>query len=556
MARAKSAEQGRIKSKAAAVDEANRGIEKLKGLIAQIEDLSREGFPYRDAVRARTELSLRETIRRIFGEKSDEYQTHKTHKLRTGYRSESVQTIAMLKQLVSQLEQQKSDLLGVKRTSGEPPAAAEALRTADTPTLQAVPSPDTVVAAEEKKTTCRTIQPNNLTKPLAAIHAIASDTSQALQPVTEKIQTASSHQADGPEVRTQEPLSCATTTTAVDRHSALPDSEHSIGHGSSHSDAIALGGPVGSQNTEPIVPAASQVRIPGPPSLTPVAAESAVIQDATETTKISVSIGTDAAPPAVSPVPPSAQMPPPQSARTSAPEQTQPATESIGSVVENNPLTHLPHALPAANETHPGTSAYAGDPPRMDGLAPAETTASGHHSAHSDHSSVLIPKQKRDFSDPVFHSDDPLAALRKVCTRFHLVARQLRLRRDYRATLEIEDEYDVQDLLYALLRLEFEEVGSEDWCPGYGDGAARTSYLLHKERVVIVAKKTKTGVTARELAEQVRIDSSHYSGRADCRTLVCFVYDPEGRIGNPRGLESDLTTVSDAFTVEVIIAPK
>ena len=156
----------------------------------------------------------------------------------------------------------------------------------------------------------------------------------------------------------------------------------------------------------------------------------------------------------------------------------------------------------------------------------------------------------------VFHSDDLLAVLRKVCTRFHLVARQLRLRRDYRATLEIEDEYDVQDLLYALLRLEFEEVGSEDWCPGYGDGAARTSYLLHKERIVIVAKKTKTGVTARELAEQVRIDSSHYSGRADCRTLVCFVYDPEGRIGNPRGLESELTTVSDAFTVEVIIAPK
>ena len=555
MARAKSTEQGRIKSKAAAVDEANRGIEKLKGLIAQIEDLSREGFPYRDAVRARTELSLRETIRRIFGEKSDEYQTHKTHKLRTGHRSESVQTIAMLKQLVSQLEQQKSDLLGVKRTSGEP-AAAEALRTADTPALQAVPSPAPVVEADAKKAMSRPIPPNNSAKPLAAVHAIVSDTSQPVQPATQKIQTGSSHQAHRLEVRTQEPLSCATTTTAVDRPTALPDSEHAVGHGSRHSDAIALGGLVDSQNTEPIVPAAPQVCVPGPPTLTPVAAESAVIRDDTETTKISISIETAPAPPAVLPAPPSSQIRPPQSAQTPAPEQTQPATESIGSVVENNPLPHLPHAVPAAHEYHPGTSAYADDPPRMDGLAPAETTASGHQTAHSNHSSVLIPKQKRDFSDPVFHPDDPLAALRKVCTRFHLVARQLRLRRDYRATLEIEDEYDVQDLLYALLRLEFEEVGSEDWCPGYGDGAARTSYLLHKERVVIVAKKTKTGVTARELAEQVRIDSSHYSGRADCRTLVCFVYDPEGRIGNPRGLESELTTVSDAFTIEVIIAPK
>ena len=166
------------------------------------------------------------------------------------------------------------------------------------------------------------------------------------------------------------------------------------------------------------------------------------------------------------------------------------------------------------------------------------------------------PKQTRSLSSSVLPIDDSMATLRKVCTRFHLVARQLRLRRDYRATLEVEDEYDVQDLLYALLRLEFEEVGSEEWRPTYGEGAARTSYLLHKDRVVIVAKKTKTGVTAKELAEQVKMDSSHYSGRADCRTLVCFIYDPEGRIGNPRGLESDLTMVSDSFTLEVIIAPK
>jgi hypothetical protein len=73
---------------------------------------------------------------------------------------------------------------------------------------------------------------------------------------------------------------------------------------------------------------------------------------------------------------------------------------------------------------------------------------------------------------------------------------------------------------------------------------------------VIVAKKTKLGVSIKELMEQVRVDSTHFSGRADCRRLVCFIYDPEGRVGNPRGLESDFTMVGDAFTLEVIIAPK
>ena len=104
MARSKPTDHTRTKSKTTAVDDINRGIEQLQHLMTQIEDLGREGFPYQDAVRARTELSLRETIRRIFGDKSEEYQTHKSHKLRTGHRAESAQTTAMLKQLVNELE--------------------------------------------------------------------------------------------------------------------------------------------------------------------------------------------------------------------------------------------------------------------------------------------------------------------------------------------------------------------------------------------------------------------------------------------------------------------
>jgi hypothetical protein len=34
------------------------------------------------------------------------------------------------------------------------------------------------------------------------------------------------------------------------------------------------------------------------------------------------------------------------------------------------------------------------------------------------------------------------------------------------------------------------------------------------------------------------------------------VYDPEGRIGNPRGLEQDLATTSEHFTIDILVAPK
>lgn len=151
---------------------------------------------------------------------------------------------------------------------------------------------------------------------------------------------------------------------------------------------------------------------------------------------------------------------------------------------------------------------------------------------------------------------DPLDALRKVCMRFHAVARQLRLRKDYRTTLEVEDDYDLQDLLCALLRLEFDEVGSDEWTPPYAAGSPRTAFLIDKDRVAVIAKKTRSGLTPKELAEQVAADTERYAARTHCATLFCFIYDPEGRIGSPKRLETDLTSVSDAFTVEVLIAPK
>lgn len=56
---------------------------------------------------------------------------------------------------------------------------------------------------------------------------------------------------------------------------------------------------------------------------------------------------------------------------------------------------------------------------------------------------------------------DPSIFLTRLFSRFHLVARQLRERYDERKTLDINDEYDVQDLAYALLRINFDNIHKE-----------------------------------------------------------------------------------------------
>ena len=151
---------------------------------------------------------------------------------------------------------------------------------------------------------------------------------------------------------------------------------------------------------------------------------------------------------------------------------------------------------------------------------------------------------------------DKLAVIQSLCERFHVIARQLRQRYADRATLEVEDEYDVQDLLHALLRWDFDDIRPEEWTPSYAGGSSRMDFLLKQEKTVIEVKKTRKGLGAKEVGEQLIIDIQKYQTHPDCKALICFVYDPEGRIANPRGLENDLNAEKDGFKVRVIIAPK
>lgn len=151
---------------------------------------------------------------------------------------------------------------------------------------------------------------------------------------------------------------------------------------------------------------------------------------------------------------------------------------------------------------------------------------------------------------------DPLHLIRKVCHRFHTVARHLRLRKDYRPTLEVDDDYDLQDLLCALLKVEFDEVATDEWTPPYSGGASRMTLLVNRDRIAVVAKKTRSGLTTKELADQVAVDSAYYQAQGRCSTLFCFMYDPEGRIGSPKRLETTLTSVSEHCRIEVLVAPK
>ncbi len=386
----------------ASVEEVHAGIEKLRGRMFQIEELKKDGIPYRDAMRVSAEFQIRESIRDIFGERSTEFQEHQHHRIKSTGKADLAETRALLEHLISQLEDKKQELLGLDSVLEEaPPAPARSSTTKPEP---AVPVSPTKAAKPAPPPAAKPVPP-----------AIA-------QPIT--------------------------------------------------------------------VPLTPQAPPPPPPK-----------------------------PAAAAPTPP-----PPAPAPVMAPPVSSAAVPP-----SPGPAFSPPHSTP---------------PPQASGTV--------YQPAVPGPSAPSVPA---GLTTPAAGGPSSLEVLRKICTRFHIVARKLRQRREDRPTLEVEDESDVQDVVHALLSMEFDDIRTEEWTPGYVR-TSRMDFLLPADGIVLEVKKTRQGFGAKEIASQLWVDFQRYLARPDCKILFCFVYDPEGRIGNPRRLETELTRVSDGKHVEVLISPK
>ncbi|MBY0246748.1 MAG: hypothetical protein K2Q17_03680 [Nitrospiraceae bacterium] len=467
MARTRTADNPQLPPKPISLEEIETGTSKLQEVLAAINDFSQEGFPYRDAARSKAELQLRECVKRVFGERSHEFQAYRNYKLRTSNKTEAANSIAAVKDLIRTLEDKKLELQGIK--------------------------PQPIAARETQK-----IQPSTT----AQIRLV--------EPATQKT--------------IAQPLSHTPTAPAA-----------------SHRPATA-------STTQPIAPLLK----PATTTATPVFSAT---QEVRKTPTPSASVRPQA--PAVSATQEIRQAPTPSTqVPSSATARVTPQAPAVSATQEIRPAQ-----TPAAQVPSPTTASVTPQAPAVS--TTQEIRPVPEQPAHSPVSTPLVSVPSTAALDtldmPPFQplsEQETLKLVRKVCLRLHAVARQLRLRKDSRPTVEIEDDYDLQDLLRALLKMEFDEVGTDEWTPPYAGSVSRTTLLLNREQIAIVAKKTRSGMTTKEIAEQVSADSAFYSARNRCTTLFCFVYDPEGRIGSPKRLETDLTRVSDRYNVEVLVAPK
>lgn len=153
------------------------------------------------------------------------------------------------------------------------------------------------------------------------------------------------------------------------------------------------------------------------------------------------------------------------------------------------------------------------------------------------------------------NENDVVCYLIKMLSCFHRFVQQLKCRYNQRNTIEIRDEYDVQDLLHAILKLHFEDVRPEEYQPSYAGSSTRVDFFLKNENIIIEVKKTRIGLKDKELGEQLVLDREHYKRRKENKILICFIYDPDGLINNPSGLKNDLSETTSEMNTIVVISP-
>lgn len=99
--------------------------------------------------------------------------------------------------------------------------------------------------------------------------------------------------------------------------------------------------------------------------------------------------------------------------------------------------------------------------------------------------------------------------------------------------IEIQNEYDVQHLLYSLIKPIFPQARTET-VDDIGYGGIRYDIVIDDDDLTIETKCTRAKMTERQLTEEIAADSFHYKKE----NVFFFIYDRYKIIRNKTAFET------------------
>lgn len=132
---------------------------------------------------------------------------------------------------------------------------------------------------------------------------------------------------------------------------------------------------------------------------------------------------------------------------------------------------------------------------------------------------------------------DAVQTILALSERFLFVQRRLA---KGRYAVKFENEHDDQFLLRALLVQFFDDVRDEEFTPSHAGSNSRIDFLLPEFGLAVELKHTRESMTDAKVGEELMTDRERYAQHPHVTHLIALIFDHDGHLDNPRGLESDL----------------
>lgn len=90
---------------------------------------------------------------------------------------------------------------------------------------------------------------------------------------------------------------------------------------------------------------------------------------------------------------------------------------------------------------------------------------------------------------------------------------------------EIENEYDVQSILYLILRSHFDDIEYEDPTPKHGHTSSRLDFKIPSLGVIVEAKFVRESKDFARIENEIKTDSVNYVVATGYKKLIVFIFD-------------------------------
>lgn len=158
---------------------------------------------------------------------------------------------------------------------------------------------------------------------------------------------------------------------------------------------------------------------------------------------------------------------------------------------------------------------------------------------------------------PRINTQDKIAIILDVFNAISNSINFLANRKHDRPPFKVENEYDVHDLLYVILKPIFPDARIEEYTPKHADGSKRIDIVIPSIDVVIELKYVKDKNQVKKVIDEIKIDIESYFVHPNCKILCVLIYDPEKGIMDPENVVKDLSGLrkiqEKEFDVKTII---